>query len=61
MCQWLVRQTRKCRSIVHIVILHKDKRKNSDYIDNILRDGAGRADEIARPIMRKTYDIMGFL
>ena len=34
---------------------------DTDYIDNILRDGAGRADEIARPIMRKTYDIMGFL
>ena len=31
------------------------------HVDNVLRRGAGRANEIAGPIQRKVEDIMGFL
>lgn len=31
------------------------------YIDGILRDGAGRAQKIARPIMDQVKDILGFI
>jgi tryptophanyl-tRNA synthetase len=30
-------------------------------IDQVLKDGAGRAREIAAPILTKTYDIVGML
>lgn len=33
----------------------------TDYIDSILKEGAQKARDIAQPILRKTYDIMGFL
>ena len=32
----------------------------TDYIDTILKEGALKARHIAEPILRKTYDIMGF-
>ncbi len=31
------------------------------HVDAVLRDGAARADAIARPILRQTQDIVGFL
>ena len=31
------------------------------HVDAVLRDGAARADAIARPILRETQDIVGFL
>lgn len=34
---------------------------HADEIDAILRDGADRAREIATPILRKTYDIVGMV
>lgn len=39
------------------------RRLNADpgYIDAVLRDGAERADAIARPILRQVYEIVGLL
>ena len=34
---------------------------DTDYIDTILKEGGQRAQAIAQPIVRQTYDIMGFL
>lgn len=34
---------------------------NQDYIDNILRVGAQQADELAKPILNKAYDLVGLL
>ena len=36
-------------------------RQDPAYVDSILRDGAERADAIARPILREVQDIVGFL
>ena len=35
--------------------------KHHDYIDNILLEGANKANEIALPIISKTYEIIGLL
>lgn len=39
------------------------KRLQADpgHVDSVLRDGAGRADAIAQPILREVQDIVGFL
>jgi tryptophanyl-tRNA synthetase len=34
---------------------------DSAYVDAVLREGAGRAAEIAAPILAEVYDIVGFL
>lgn len=35
--------------------------KDTAYIDNVLKDGAERANAIAEPILRQVYDIVGFI
>lgn len=32
-----------------------------DYVDGILREGAGRARAITEPIIREVHDVIGFL
>ena len=39
----------------------KDLMKNQDYIDSILKTGALEAKQIADPILKRTYEIVGLL
>ena len=39
----------------------RDLLQNPDHIDNILEDGAARAEAIAAPILGEVNDIIGFL
>ncbi len=39
----------------------RELRDDPGYVESILKDGAARADAIARPILREVQDIVGFL
>ncbi len=50
-------------AVAHLSPITGEMRRLKDdpvYIDGVLRDGAARARVVAAPILKKTYEIMGF-